>query len=119
MTHNANCPPQCRTRLGHLEQSIAKLETKHDKEVDDIYSKVNNNYQHWEVAVNDRVKTSTFRWGVGIGVTILALLLGGIYAQITATDRNIVKLKVEAAKVSTLLENHMEDTEDQNQRVGE
>jgi archaellum component FlaC len=105
------CPPECKNELKHLKESINKLEKKSNTDVKEIFSKINKHYKHWECAVNDRLKTSTFRWGMVIGIGVLSALLGGIYAQINAVDNNVVDLKVKSATISEKIITHMEDAQ--------
>ncbi len=104
------CPAECRNELAHLKESINKLEKKCNRDVENIFNKINDNYKHWECAVNERLKTSTFRWGMVIGVGVLSALLGGIYTQINAVDGHVVDLKVKSATISTQILNHMDGT---------
>jgi len=94
---NTKCPPACKVELKHIQEGLEALK------VMDI--------TQWE-EIAKRPRTAPLLWGVGLAVAVLCGLLGIIYNATQMTHSDIVGLKIQAERIETSLDNHMENSRD-------
>jgi hypothetical protein len=90
---NPECPPACKLELQHIQEGLEALK--------------NMETAQWE-EIAKRPKYGPLLWFAGITVVVLGALLGAIYTQGLTTHDDVVGLKIQAERIETNLENHME-----------
>jgi hypothetical protein len=107
-----SCPPECKVELGHIQDSIDRIAKNHTRDVEEIKAM---EVTQWE-EIAKRPKYGPLLWFAGITVVVLGALLGAIYTQGLTTHDDVVGLKIQAERIETNLENHMENS--RNDRAG-
>jgi hypothetical protein len=90
-----SCPPECKVELGHIQDSIDRIAKNHTRDVEEI--KAMEVTQWEEIAKRPKYGPA-------------------IYTQGLTTHDDVVGLKIQAERIETNLENHMENS--RNDRTG-